>query len=71
MELLHFLRDNGIDSANEADCYFMIKYFDSDSDGKLNYSDFMQILMPCDNTHLRAQIAQRQNYTVKKTEFLD
>jgi hypothetical protein len=48
----------------------MIKYFDSDNDGKLNYSDFMQIIMPCDNSVLRATIAQRQNYYVSKTEFL-
>jgi len=60
-----------VNSANEADCYYMIRYFDSDNDGKLNYSDFMQVVMPCDSTNLRAAIAQRQNYYVSKTEFLE
>ena len=41
VDLLHFLRyhypidisrDNGVDEANEADCYYIIKYFDSDDD---------------------------------------
>lgn len=68
--MLRFLRDNGVNSANEADCFYMIKYFDSDNDGKLNYSDFMQLIMPCDHTNLRAEIAQRQNYYVSKTDFL-
>lgn len=32
----------------------MIKYFDLDCDKKLNYHDFIQILLPCEDTFLRA-----------------
>ena len=52
---LNFLRDNGM-AANvtEADCYYLVKYFDSDVDGRLHYPDFMQIVLPCANSRLRA-----------------
>lgn len=55
MEFLNFVRDNGIHHCTEADCYYLVKFFDSDEDGKLNYPDFMQFLLPCDNPVLRAQ----------------
>jgi len=50
-------RENGVDEANESDCYKIVKYFDSDGDFKLNYQDFLQVLMPCDSASLRSAIA--------------
>ena len=41
MEILNFIRDNGVNHVTEADCYYVVKFFDSDEDGKLNYPDFM------------------------------
>ena len=63
-------RDNGIDEATEADCYYIVKYFDSDDDGGINYSDFLQMLMPCDDSYLRAQVSQRPSYPIKDSDFL-
>lgn len=54
MEILNFLRDNGEHTVTEAECYFVVKFFDSDEDGRLNYADFMQLILPCDNPYLRA-----------------
>ena len=54
MEILNFLRDNSVHHATEAECYYIVKFFDSDEDGKLNYPDFMQIVLPCDNNYLRS-----------------
>ena len=56
--------------ATEADCYYLVKFFDSDEDGKLNYTDFMQVLLPCDNPDLRAEATQRQNYYIGKYDYL-
>lgn len=47
-------RDNSVEEATEADCYYIVKYFDSDDDGYLNFQDFLQMLMPCDDAYLRA-----------------
>ena len=55
VDLLNFLRDNGVHNITEADCYYVVKFFDSDTDGRLSYPDFMQLLLPCDNPTLRAQ----------------
>jgi Ca2+-binding EF-hand superfamily protein len=41
-KLLQFIRDNGLaKGVTEADCYYIVKYFDSDEDGVLHYPDFM------------------------------
>ena len=68
---LNFIRDNGL-SANvtEADCYYLVKFFDSDLDGQLHYPDFMQIILPCANSRLRAQATQRPNMMCGKYDYL-
>ena len=54
-EFLNFIRDNGLaGNVTEADCYYLVKFFDSDQDGYLHYPDFMQIILPCANSRLRA-----------------
>ncbi|CDW77960.1 ef hand family protein [Stylonychia lemnae] len=70
IEILNFLRDNGIHSVTEADCYYVVKFFDSDEDGRLNYPDFMQMILPCDNPPLRAQATQRPNMYIAKSDYL-
>jgi len=56
MDFVNFFRDNGIMSVNEADCYYVMKYFDCDMDGKLHYTDFMQMILPCTNPRIRAEV---------------
>ena len=70
MELVNFFRDNGVTNINEADCYFVIKYFDSDVDGKLHYPDFVQILLPCSDHKMRSECAQRIAFGCNPAEFL-
>ena len=70
MEILNYLRDNGIHNYTEADCYYVVKFFDSDEDGKLNYPDFMQVILPCDNPYLRAVATQRPNVFINKFDYL-
>ena len=70
VEILNFLRDNGIHNVTEADCYYVVKFFDSDVDGRLNYPDFMQMVLPCDNPQLRAAATQRPNVYISKFDYL-
>ena len=49
LEMLKFLRDNGVEEATEADTHYIVKYFDSNSDDMLEYEDLMQMVMPCDD----------------------
>jgi hypothetical protein len=53
--MINYIRDNGVsDGVTEADCYYLVKYFDSDEDGKLHYADYMTLLLPCSDSKLRA-----------------
>lgn len=70
MKILNFLRDNGVHNITEADCYYLVKFFDSDEDGRLNYPDFMQMVLPCDNQSLRAQATQRPNQYISQFDYL-
>lgn len=64
-------RENGVEEATEADTFYIVKYFDSDGDEMLNYEDLLQIVMPCDDQYLRANIAQRDINLVLKHDYLD
>jgi hypothetical protein len=48
----------------------VIKFFDSDLDGKLHYADFMQIILPCSNSKLRAAATQRPKWICNKFDYL-
>lgn len=48
----------------------MINYFDLDQDKCLNYHDFLQILLPCDDAFLRAAASQRPNNELPRNEYL-
>lgn len=70
IELLNFFRDNGDTSVTEADCYYVIKYFDSDVDAKLHFPDFMQMCLPCTNARMRSEVSQRMVSGCNPGEFL-
>ena len=58
-DISHFLRENGITGISPSDCAAMIKFFDSDQDGSMSYNDFLQVVLPCDDTYLRAEVLKR------------
>ena len=70
MDIVRFLRENGTMDCTEADIYYVIKFFDSDEDGKLNYPDFLQIVLPCTNYKMRAEVTQRMNRECRSTDYL-
>ena len=40
-EMLNFLRDNQIHHVQEAELYQLIRFFDSDEDGRMSFQDFL------------------------------
>ena len=52
------------------DCYFILKYFDTNSDKTLSYNEFLQVMLPCDDMYLRSAATQRPNYPVGKYDKL-
>ena len=60
-DLVAYLESNG-SKRSIPECAKLIHYFDSDEDGMLSYSDFIQLVLPCDNNDLRLEV-QRKPYT--------
>lgn len=65
-----FLKDNECPQHSSEDCRLLIRYFDSGDGSKLSYNDFLQALLPCDDSYLRAACTQRPNYYVSRYSFL-
>ena len=63
-------RENGIVHLSERDCGTIIAYFDSDLDNGLNYKEFMEVVLPCDDLYMRSVVTQRPSYDCAKTERL-
>jgi Ca2+-binding EF-hand superfamily protein len=40
-ELLLFLRDNGSHQWSESNAYYLMKFYDTDEDESLDYTDFL------------------------------
>mmetsp|Transcript_10806 Transcript_10806/g.13575 ORF Transcript_10806/g.13575 Transcript_10806/m.13575 type:complete len:184 (+) Transcript_10806:327-878(+) len=62
-EIKDFLVENGYHHLLEAETNYIVKYFDSCPSehpfNRLDYQDFMSILLPCADVHLRADVTQR------------
>ncbi|CAI2371488.1 unnamed protein product [Moneuplotes crassus] len=69
-DFYNFMQENGFDHVTMKDCQYLVKYFDSDEDGVLNYTDYMQLVITCDDTYLRAVVTQRDPYGVNPDEYL-
>jgi hypothetical protein len=39
--MLKFLRECNFTGYHEADCYYLVKFFDSDGDVQMSYADFL------------------------------
>jgi len=62
-ELTDFLRDNGI-LCTDADGYALLRLYDSNADGRLSYSDFMNAVLPRTEASLRGRATARSSYYV-------
>ena len=64
-----FLQDNGA-NGRIGDCAKLVRFFDSDEDGILSYNDFIQMLLPCDDNILRAEVQRRPYSRVGRFDAL-
>ena len=61
LDLVNFFRDNGL-VVSEADCYMLVKMFDSNGAGSLSLLDLMLILCPRSYTYSKNYKATQQHY---------
>jgi len=50
------LRDSGFEKRTEAECHYLVEFFDCDEDERLNYTEFLSMVLPCDAAKLRTEI---------------
>ena len=61
-DLEEFMSNNGKKSFERKDYDALIRYFDSTDNSKLEYKDFVQILLPCTDDGLRETNNKEENY---------
>ena len=54
----------------DSEAYRLIKFFDSDEDGRLSFSDFEQIFLPCEDNFLRERTQDRRAGRISRWDFL-
>jgi Ca2+-binding EF-hand superfamily protein len=64
-----FLTDNGF-QGRIGDCAKLVRFFDSDGDGILSYQDFIQMILPCDDNYMRAEVQRRPYSRVGRFDAL-
>ena len=69
-DILTFLKNNDFNKYTENDTYYLVKFYDVDDDDRLNYTEFLTMVLPCNRMKLRAEIAQRPNNYVGPLDFL-
>lgn len=53
VELVNFLRENGVAHVSEGEAYNLICFFDSDGNKRLSFQEFIQCVLPCEDNVLR------------------
>jgi len=69
-EICNFLRDNGIYHVQEHEAYALVQFFDSDGNGRLNFQEFLQMLLPCEDNILRNITLDRPSRRVGRYDNL-
>jgi len=68
-QVLDFLRENDF-NVSEKDVRNVFRLYSTGSDGRLSYTDFLEIVLPRNNSFLRELATQRQSYYVAPDEIL-
>jgi len=70
MEIVNFARENGMMGVSEAEVYELVKFFDSNDNRKLCYSEFQQMLLPCEDNTLRRIVLDRPAFRCGRYDYL-
>ena len=61
-DVFKFLREHQVFTVSDEEVYLLVRYFETDLHHGLNYKEFGQILLPCENSNLRNEVLNRRSY---------
>ena len=70
VELVNFLRDNGVAHVSEGEAYNLVSFFDSDGNKRLSFQEFIQMVLPCEDNVLRNITIDRPSLRVGRFDRL-
>ena len=70
LEILQFLRDNGVNHISEIEVQNLISFYDMDGDKTLTYDEWIQIFLTCENFLMRQNTLVRYSPTLNRFESL-
>jgi len=65
-----FLKDNGSNPSTR-NCELVIRHYDFDRDGVLCYKEFLELILPTENTAARYFITQKDDYEIIESNYID
>jgi Ca2+-binding EF-hand superfamily protein len=69
-EIIDFLRDNSVYHVSESEAFSLVQFFDSNSNNRLAYQEFLQMLLPCENNVLRNITLDRPSRRITRYDHL-
>jgi len=69
-ELCNFLRDNSVYHVSESEAHTLIQFFDSNGNGRLSFTEFSQMVLPCEDNFLRNITMDRYAVRVGRYDHL-
>lgn len=59
VEIVNFLRDNGIHHVSESEAFNLVRFFDADGNSRLSFDEWVQMNLPCEDNYLRDRTMAR------------
>lgn len=70
LEIVNYMRDNGIYHVAEGEAFSLVEFFDSDGNKRLQFQEFLQMILPCEDNLLRNITLDRPARRVARFEVL-
>ena len=69
-EVIAFLRDQSVYHVTESEAFQLVSFFDNNGNGRLDFQEFLQMFLPCEDNILRNMTLDRYSARIGKYDSL-